>query len=98
MPKLLDPERGSLYIIEVTTSGEIVVYSSKVNGAPLIVAHDRNPIPIRYVAFGSHVEYFYDCVKDTEYNTMRRHPLLEQANMYPRDCKRFFLVFLHQYV
>lgn len=69
------------------SGGQIVVYSSQLSGAPLIVAHDPNPISIRYVSFGRHVEYFYNCRKDEEYPVMQRHPFLDHSTIYPHDTE-----------
>lgn len=76
MPKAISAEEITHFLLEITVGGDIVLYSSQFKDKPLIVAHDPNPLPVRYVSFGAYVDYFYNCQKDLPFSAVPKHPLL----------------------
>lgn len=76
IPKTIDFEKTTHFLLEITVGGDIVLYSSQYMDKPLIVAHDSNPLPVRYISFGAHVDYFYNCKKDISFKAVPKHPLL----------------------
>lgn len=72
----IDSEKTTPFLLEITVGGEIVLYSSQYRDRPLIMTHDSNPLPVRYISFGVYVDYFYNCKKDAAFKVVPRHPLL----------------------
>lgn len=87
----LDTEKTTHFLLEITIGGEIVLYSSQLDGRSLIVAHDPNPSPMHYIGFGADVHFFYGCKNDTPFRTVPKHPhlnmnLLAKINAGNRKC------------
>lgn len=76
IPKTIDAAKTTQFLLEITVGGEIILYTSQYQDRPLIMTHDPNPLPLRYISFGAYVEYFYDCKKDAPFQVMPKHPLL----------------------
>lgn len=66
-PNLLNDKVPVKFVLEITKNGLIALYSSHDPFTPLIVAHDPNPLPIKYLSFASKnsfVQYYIMCTDD----------------------------------
>lgn len=66
-PNLLNDKVPVKFVLEITKNGFIALYSSHDPFTPLIVAHDPNPLPIKYLSFASKdsfAQYYVMCTDD----------------------------------
>lgn len=67
-PNLLSAARPTKFILEVTEDGKIALYSEHNPFLPVITAHDKSPLKVKYLSFASNkdvlVQYFYNCEND----------------------------------
>lgn len=96
VPNVLSEEGQKKFVIEITTQGEIKLYSEDNPYRPLAVAFDPNPIDINYISFKNHnsekLQFYYgnpphmnhaDIVTDllvADKKQLSVHPLLRHWN------------------
>lgn len=97
----LDPEKQIIYLIQITTRGDIKIYRKDGLQAFELVAeaNDPNPIPVEFISFGSYqtnrVQFFFNCsfsfATPDSVSSATDHPLLAKADVPPsvdlRNCK-----------
>lgn len=73
-PNLLNAARATKFILEITDDGKITLYSEHNPFLPVIMAHDKTPLKVKYLSFSSNkdvlVQFFYNCENDKKEDFM----------------------------